>query len=124
WSQTERERASGDVEVAPVLVRAHIAAGQLDEAEKALEVSLRRRPDMPELKLAQAQVHLSRNRVEPAFAQLGQLAERRPNDPEVQALLGEAARRLRTEDGLVEAQRAFDKALELAPGHVTALTGL
>ncbi len=75
----------------------------------------------PELLLSRARVEIATDDVEHALATLNEVAEMRPDDPDVQAEIGDAA--MGTGDR-ERATRAYERAIELSPRDRAALVGL
>ena len=115
-----RERAGDDPELVPLLARAYLAGGRLDDAQQLLEVGLRQRPDDGDLLGMHGMLLLRRGQIPEALASLQRAAQLRPNDADVHASLGDAA-------GLAgqaaAAVAAYARALELEPTQSRALLG-
>jgi len=115
------ERAPTDVEVAPVAAQVLVATGEADRAAEVIEAALAAWPDSYALTLASARVALARDRAEAAQATLDTLTSNHAEDVDAWVLLGEAANAASHGD---RSKEAYEKALELQPGNVTALLGL
>ncbi len=116
-----RASAVDDLETAPLLARAYLAEGRLDDASEILDAALRRRPEAAELLAARGSLQLRRGQVQEALTSLRRASASRENDPDLAADLGDAARQA---GEAAEAQQAYERALSLRPAHPRALVGL
>jgi tetratricopeptide (TPR) repeat protein len=110
-----------ELEVVPLLARAHLAEGRAAQARELVDGALARRADAPELLAARGAVHLAEGQVAEALAVLRRAVQARPDDVELQLDLGDAARRAGESDA---ARAAFEAVLRLAPGHGRAQLGM
>ena len=115
----EVDRANLDV--VTTMVRAMLATDRADDADDVVTTALRLRGDAVELLSAKAQVDLAQGQVEDALTTLRQVVEQRPDDGDLRATLGEAARRAGQPD---VAREAYDAALARDDDNHTALVGL
>ena len=107
--------------VVTTMVRAMLATDRAEDADDVVTTALRLRGDAVELMMAKAQVDLAQGQVDDALTTLRQVVEQRPDDADVRATLGEAARRAGQPD---VAREAYEAALERDDDNRTALVGL
>jgi tetratricopeptide (TPR) repeat protein len=97
-----------------------MSRGDLDEAERQFRLALRTVPDLADARYNLALVLMKRGQNEAASDLLGALVAERPQDPEFGFALGNALFR---QTRFVEAARAFDRVLAVAPDHRRAAFG-
>ena len=116
-----RERAPGDLNIVPMLVRARLLLGQIDEAESATNAALALEPDALELLVARARVQFAKGDAEATMQTLGPILQRRANDADLHVLHGLAARKIGRRDVAAE---AFTRAAAIDERFLPALIGL
>ncbi len=113
-------REPANIEIVPLMVDAMLREDRNDDAARIAGVALTASPSAPELVIAKARADLAAGQAQAVFDLLTGWVERRPDDANLHATLGEAARQV----GQTErAATAFARAIELQPRNAVALAG-
>ncbi len=121
YLEDHQAEAVDDPELIPILARAYLAEGRLDDARPILDAALSQRPTSPDLLATQGELLLAAGQPQDALEPLRRAAQARATDPAIQVHLGRAALLAGESD---EARAAFEAALARDDDNADALLGL